>query len=188
MKRLRILLMKNFHYLCIVSVIVLGLVTIIGTGGGGGGGGSNLTLADLFGTYNLSGFTVTFSYGTVFTQNDFNSYSGTMTIESDGDTNQTIYLNGYGGTVYAKILSVDNDSMRISSAGCTYDIGISLSGNVFTTTLPMGTCGWDWSEVDVWTKTGSSVKLPSEYDQTIIDDSDQVTLGGSIGYIYDILP
>ncbi len=39
MKKLRNLLMKNFHYLCIVSVIALGLMTIVGTGGGDGGNG-----------------------------------------------------------------------------------------------------------------------------------------------------
>jgi len=36
MKKLRTLLVKNFHYLCIVSVIAFGLITIIGSGGGGG--------------------------------------------------------------------------------------------------------------------------------------------------------
>ena len=40
MKRLRNRLVKNIHYLCIVSVIALGLITIIGSGGDGGGGDS----------------------------------------------------------------------------------------------------------------------------------------------------
>lgn len=32
---------KNLQYLCLVSVIALGLLTIVGTGGGGGGGGGS---------------------------------------------------------------------------------------------------------------------------------------------------
>lgn len=193
MKKVRNLLMKNIHIFFMVSVIALGLVTIIGSGGGGGGssggGGSNLTLADLVGTYNLSGFRVTFSDGTVVTENDVTSYSGTMRIESNGNSTQTIFINGVGGTIHAEILSVDNDSMTISSAGCTYDLGIEFSGNVLTTTAPRGTCGIDFSEVDIWTKTGSSVKLPLEDDQTvIIEDSDQVVLGGGMGGLYQVLP
>ena len=39
MKKIRNLFNGNFHYLCIVSVIAFGLITIIGSGGGGGGGG-----------------------------------------------------------------------------------------------------------------------------------------------------
>ena len=194
MKKVRNGLINNLRYLCLIVAISLGLITIIGTGGGGGGGGvqplSGLTLADLVGTYNISGFTVTYSDGTVITQNDVNSYSGTMTIESDGNLTQEIYVNGFGGTIHAEILSVDNDSMRVSSGGCTYDVGIEFSGNVLTTTFPMGTCGSDYSEVDVWTKTDSNSLTPENSNfQTAIDElSDQAISGGGIGYIYQILP
>ena len=201
MKKVRNGFINNLRYFCLLAAITLGLMAIVATGGGGGGGGGdNLTLADLVGTYNLSGFTVTFSDGTVITQDDVNSYSGTMTIESDGNATQEIYVNGYGGIIYAEILSVDNDSIRVSSGGCTYDLRIELSGNVLTTTAPMGTCGNDFSEVDVWTKISSDVSSQSLIGstsltpensnfQTAIDElSDQAISGGGIGYIYKTLP
>ena len=40
MKKRANMLVKNLHYLCLVGVIVLGLMTIVGTGGGGGGSSS----------------------------------------------------------------------------------------------------------------------------------------------------
>jgi len=38
MKKVRNGFIRNLHYLCLVGVIALGLITIVGTGGGGGGG------------------------------------------------------------------------------------------------------------------------------------------------------
>ena len=46
MKKLRNLLEKNFHYLCIVSVIAFGFITIVGSGGGGGGGSDPVPTPD----------------------------------------------------------------------------------------------------------------------------------------------
>ena len=43
MKKARNGYIKNLHYLCLVGVIALGLMTIVGTGGGGGGGGTTAT-------------------------------------------------------------------------------------------------------------------------------------------------
>ena len=39
MKKAGTMFVKNLRYLCLVGAIVLGLMTIVGTGGGGGGGG-----------------------------------------------------------------------------------------------------------------------------------------------------
>jgi len=152
-------------------------------------GGNNLILDDLVGTYNLSGFTVTYSDGTTITQNDVSTFSGTMVIESDGDMTQTIKLNGYQDTIYASVISVGNNTVKIFSAGCTYDLGIALSGNVLTTNLPLGTCGSDYSEVDVWTKTRSNIttSMNNNFNTVIDDDSDQTITGGSIGYLYQLL-
>ncbi len=47
MKKVRDRFIKNLHYLCLVGVIALGLMTIVGSsdGGGGGGGGEDLGTA-----------------------------------------------------------------------------------------------------------------------------------------------
>ena len=195
MKKVRNGLINNLRYFCLLSAITLGLMTIIATGGGGGGGGSGLTLADLVGTYNLSGFTVTSSDGTIITQDNVSTFSGTMVIESDGSLTQTIEINGFQVTAYAIILSVGNDTMRVSSAGCTYDLGIELSGDVLTITAPLGTCGIDYSEVDVWIKSGGGgaasnieASMNDDVNTVIDDDIDQAIPGGSIGHLYQILP
>ncbi len=39
-------LIKNLHYLCLMGVIALGLMTIVGTSGGGGGGDTTTTTGD----------------------------------------------------------------------------------------------------------------------------------------------
>jgi hypothetical protein len=204
MKKVKNGLINNLRYFCLLAAITLGLMAIVATGGGGGGGGgvqplSGLTLADLVGTYNMSGFTVTFSDGTVITQDDVSTFSGTMVIESDGSLTQIIEINGFQVTADATILSVGNDTMRVSSAGCTYNLGIELSGDVLTTTAPMGTCGNDFSEVDVWIKSGGGGAAPppaanieasmnDDVNTVIDDDSDQAIPGGGIGHLYQILP
>jgi len=43
MKKARNWFIKNVHYLCLIGVVALGLMTIIGTGGGGGGGSDTST-------------------------------------------------------------------------------------------------------------------------------------------------
>ncbi len=43
MSKVRNGFIRNLQYLCLVSVIALGLLTIVGTGGGGGGGGTTPT-------------------------------------------------------------------------------------------------------------------------------------------------
>jgi len=43
MKKSRNGFVKNLHYICLIGVIALGLMTIVGTGGGGGGGGTSVS-------------------------------------------------------------------------------------------------------------------------------------------------
>ena len=43
MKKTGSMVIKNLRYLCLIGVIVLGLMTIVGTGGGGGDSGGSLT-------------------------------------------------------------------------------------------------------------------------------------------------
>jgi hypothetical protein len=113
-----------------------------------------------------------------------------MTIESDGNITQTIEINGSQSTAYASILSVGNDTIQLSSEGCVYDLGINLSGDVLTTTLPLGTCGIGYSEVDVWTKTRSNFEasMNNDFNKVIDDNSDQTVIGSGIGNLYQLLP
>jgi hypothetical protein len=76
------------------------------------------------------------------------------------------------------------------SSGCTYNLLINLSGNSFTTTLPMGTCGAYYSEVDIWEKISSTPSLSLDRSLLIrkYDGSNQINSGGAIGTIYDSLP
>ncbi len=199
MKKSRNGFIKKLRYLCLGGIAVLGLMTIVATGGGGGGGGgappsapaaSQITLADLVGTYKLNAFTVTYDDGTTFTQDDFWSYSGTMLIRSDGSTSQIVELNGFVVTLEGTILSVGPQSVQISTPECTYDVLYELSGNIFTTTFPSGTCGADFMEIDVWEKTSSSAAL-SKVDELAFQEGEEIEgaiPGGAAGSIWNVLP
>lgn len=184
---------KNLTYLWLVGVIALGLMTVVATGGGGGGAPPSppeTTLDDLVGTYTLTAFTVTFDDGPTITQDDVNSYSGTMLIRSDGYSSQTVEINGFEVTIEGIILSVGTDTLRISSAGCTYDLGYELDGNIFTTTSASGTCGANYSEVEVWEKTSSSTAI-SKVDELAFQEAEEIeeaVLGGAAGSIWNFLP
>lgn len=195
MKKSRNGFIKNLHYLCLMGVVALGLMTIVATGGGGGGGGgappaSQITLADLVGTYRLTAFTVTYDVGITITQDNVSSYSGTMLITSEGYVSQTLELNGVVATLEATILSVGPESVRVFTPECTYDLLYERSGNIFTTTFPSGTCGANYSEVDVWEKTSSSAAL-SKADELAFQEGEEIEEaipGGVAGAIWNFLP
>jgi hypothetical protein len=149
-----------------------------------------LTIDALVGTYTLTAFTVTFDDGTIITEEDVSSFSGTMVIRPDYTLTQTIEVNGSGGTFPATINSIGKASINVTSGGCTYNLGVTLKNNVLTTTFIMGTCGTDYSEVDVWTKTSSSPSAATEADNIVIqtDENEEIVLGGAGGKIYDLLP
>jgi len=194
MKKARKGFIKTLPYLCLVGVIALGLMTIVGTGGGGGGGGGGgaptITLNDLVGTYNLTAFTVAYDDGLTITQEDVDSYSGTMLIMPDGSMSQTVETNGFVVSFQGTILSVVTDTLRIFTPECTYDLGFELDGNVLTTFFLSGTCGVNWSEVDVWEKTSASTSL-SKADNLAFEEAEKIeeTIpGGAVGSIWNFLP
>jgi hypothetical protein len=131
MKKLRNLFVKNVHYLCIISVIALGLITIVGSnGGGGGGGGGGSTDFTVGGT--VSGLTGT---GFVLQNNAGDDLSissdGTFTFStaiSDGDTFHVTVISGANVTDVT-VTVTDTNVIEI-----TDDIDIAttwLSGNVY---------------------------------------------------------
>ena len=149
-----------------------------------------LSLKDLIGTYALKDFNVVFDDGPVITRKDFFSFSGTMHITASGYMYQLIELNGIEFEAGATILDVKSNYIRISSAGCTFDLGIDLSDRILITYLPTGTCGEDGSETDVWEKISESSSLDyrnsisrEKYDQNIF-----AIPGGSVGTFYNTLP
>lgn len=125
MKKLRNLLVKNVHYLCIISVIALGLITIVGSnGGGGGGGGGGSTDFTVSGT--VSGLTGT---GLILQNNAGDDLSissdGTFTFStaiSDGDTYHVTVLTPPSGQACA----ITNASGTISGANVT-DVKVTLT-------------------------------------------------------------
>ena len=125
MKKLRNLLVKNVHYLCIISVIALGLITIVGSNGGGsGGGGGGSTDFTVGGT--VSGLTGT---GLILQNNGGDDLSissnGTFTFStaiSDGDTFHVTVLTPPSG----QACLITNASGTISGANVT-DVTVTVT-------------------------------------------------------------
>ncbi len=79
------------HKLLTLFLLFLLLVATGGiVGCGDDGDTATITLDTLKGTYKLTAFTVTFDDGTIITQDDYSSYSGTWVISSDGNLSQTL--------------------------------------------------------------------------------------------------
>jgi hypothetical protein len=181
---------KLFH---LVLLFVLTTFVAIGCddgGGGGGGGGDDLELNDLVGSYTLQSFSIQWPNGDTVDSSDLNSFSGTMQINPDGTMAQTIEVNGFFASVTAIIFSVSNNSIEVFSGGCAFDLGIKLKGNTLTTTYPVGACGSDHREIDVWTKVpAASVRSFDSNLQVQIDNEELIAApGGVAGSIYDYLP
>jgi hypothetical protein len=185
-----LLYIKRISFFCSVFLLIAGC----GGGGGGGGGGgdddSDLTLSDLVGSYTLQSFSGQWSNGDTLDSSEVNSFSGTMQINPDGSATQIVEVNGFFVNLFATILSVSNDFIRIDSAGCIYDLGIELKSNTLTATTPMGVCSIDYTETDVWAKVpAASVRSFDSNLQVQIDNEELIAaLGGAAVSIYDYLP
>jgi len=179
---------KKYYKKNIISILLMIILfVLVGCSGGGGGGGTHyppeLTLEDLVGTYTVTDFTATYDNGITLTPSDVTTFSGTMVIASSGTMSQTVEIDGFVSLAQAEILSVSNTAIRLSMPECTYNIGIELTGNILTTSYPLGTCGHNYGETDVWEKTSRTSK------QINIDSEDiPAIIGGSIGAIYEYIP
>lgn len=177
-----------------VCLFVFAFLLVAGCGGGGSDPPPpppNLTLADLVGTYTMVEFTVTYDNGTIFKSSDATTFSGAMVISSNGKMLQTVELNGVVAISESDILSVSNTILRVTSAGCTYDLGINLAGNILTTNFASGTCGTTFSEIDVWKKdatTSQSQSVDVNNQITLDEDDLSIVPGGGMGALYNYLP
>lgn len=113
-----------------------------------------LTLEDIMGKYDLIAFEVKYNNGITMNQNNVNSFSGIMEIHN-GYMTQNMILEGHELPPVRQNINLLNDNtMRTSFQNCTYDINISFDGSIFTTFLPTGTCGINYSEQNTWKRVG----------------------------------
>ncbi len=114
-----------------------------------------------------------------------------MVITSEGYMSQQIILNDNYVAVEAWILDIiDNNTLKISSGGCIYNLNIELNGNILTTTLLSGVfCGMnDFTEIDIWEKISSKLTVNTrsvlqEDEASLLHEDKPVKgiLGGAIG-------
>ena len=148
MKKAGNMVIKNLRYLCLVGVIVLGLMTIVGTGGGGGGGGdtpitytgleTQATITDGNAEDLLNG---AYEGGSIGTEFDINA------IQSG----ESVHI---GRPVALKVSRILEDSLRkvdfASGSGGTF-----IGGFYTVTGGEDGNCGGDFDfEISVDETTG----------------------------------
>ncbi len=128
----------------------------------------------LVGTYDLIGFEVIFDDGMVFTQNDFQTFSGTMVIYSDGTFTQLVQIEGIAASVTATWEIVGScflvETIDPPNSCGPYCAGITFD-DPFLTTVADHICGTDAVETDYWVRIGSA---PANW----IPDAESVALSG----------
>ncbi|MBW2078936.1 MAG: hypothetical protein JRI71_15585 [Deltaproteobacteria bacterium] len=97
MRKTGIRFMKNLHYLLLVGVLALGLITIVGSGGGGGGDGAATTTdttTDTTAPEDVTSLSAQPGDSKV-------SLSWTASANSESDlAGQKVYYSSDGGTTY----------------------------------------------------------------------------------------
>jgi hypothetical protein len=123
-----------------------------------------LSLEQLSGTYRLVDFTVTQPDGTIITPNDIGTFSGTYMINPDGSATQDVTADGVTIIATGTISVIDNDTIQVNNneINCTNNLEVSLVDNILTTFLSLSEarrCGLNFSETDVWERTGAAAAL-----------------------------
>ncbi len=172
--------------------LILSLLVITSCGGGDNTNNSSsmrgepITIDDLAGVYRIVAFTITLADGTVRTERDVRSFSGTFRIDSNGFASQTISVNGLpAASLSATIAVIDNMTLRVTTATCTYNLPFELNNNRLTTFFQRGTCDSNFAETDVWERT-SSQSFRTARELITSDDMDTTGLiSGMIGSLLD---
>jgi hypothetical protein len=151
------------------------------------------TLYDLEGKYKLIGFTISGSI--YFTEDDVDSYSGTLTIYANSESTGTgkeelrIVYNEYDinetvkGTSNIKLL--DNNTLEVSSDGETMEAEFYFDGKILTTKTHM----LGFTETDYWQKVSnvsSAVPLCFKPGSTNSSNEQNAPLGSVIGRILNL--
>jgi hypothetical protein len=138
MKKARNGFMNTLPYLCLVGVIVLGLMTIVGTGGGGGGGSapSPTTCENVAGTWNTTEVVDARDCG----EGTYTEYP-TYTVTQTG-CNITVTRSGVtvSGTVNGNTINWTGSYPE--DGGTTYDtVSLTISGDNLS-----GSSSWTWTD------------------------------------------
>jgi hypothetical protein len=156
--------------LLLLFVALLSLCFVEGCGGGGGGSGStsdggggsgggtaSLTLQDIVGTYELVEFEVIYEGDPhVYTQNDFDSFSGTLIIYPESTAYQEITIEGFTYSELNSFTIVSGNRILVDYDGCTYYADVAYNPPYLTTFIPMGgDCDFGNSEEVKWRKISS---------------------------------
>jgi hypothetical protein len=104
-------------------------------------------------------FTIQWSDGTVATSEVAESFSGTMVIYPDNYLRQTlcIKLPGYDNRCSQGGGWIEGANIISNYNGCEIEIPFTYENYIFTTTIPMGECGTNYSETDVWVKVSDTI-------------------------------
>jgi len=173
---------KNLHYLCLIGVIALGLMTIVGTGGGGGSTTSAPTTGSL-GITNNSSKTFEVAYLSLTTATTWGSdqlsttispgVTWTLTSITPGDYDlRVVFTDGrdyekwdisiVAGETYTLTLTDTNikGSLKIINNTLRTSSVVYLS---LTTSIPWGSdqCTYIIGPGETWTLTGIT---PDDYD------------------------
>ena len=146
----------------------------------------SINMDALKGSYALSGFTIKFNDGRIYTEDDVAGFHGNMTINSAGKMSQDITIEGYQVVAEGNIMVFDDNTLLVASGGCIFESNYTYDGSYLTTILPNGACGSDFSETDVWKKTSSSATLqPSRgLKSSEQSRSESSVAGGLAGYTF----
>ncbi len=163
MKRTRNGFIKNLHYLCLMGVVALGLMTIVATGGGGGA--TPTTCTNVAGTWS----TTEVVDGTACGSGIHTEYI-TYTVTQDG-CNITVVPStdgSFSGTVNGNQISW-TVSFPKDGGTTTANVSFTISGDNVT-----GSASWTWSDgTDTCSGTtqisGTRTDTDSEPDTASID-------------------
>jgi hypothetical protein len=154
---------KIIFEMFIGGLIVFLFVSCGGGGDGGGGVGVTPPAQSLTGTYNLTGFTVSYSNGVTFTEKDLSSWSGEMIIGEDTLTqtfvleSNPIALTGTATVTYTN--GTTEGIAHVTDQTGTHDVYFTCSGNNLNTYS--GVIVFDpslsFEEWDYWVKVTDAV-------------------------------
>ena len=134
----------------------------------------------LVGSYQLIDFTIKFEDATTIRSKDVESFSGTMNITSNnsGTQNVCVKLKGMANNCVKAVGWIEGEFFVGEFDSCEYKAPFTFKDGILTSTFPMGTCGANFSETDVWEKISSSA---SAIENAI--ENEQSAIGAVFGTI-----
>lgn len=126
-----------------IAMLICGtLIFACGSSGDGDSGseGQNLTLADLVGTYVLTGFTISNGDKTVEDE-DAQSWAGEVQITDASMLTVSLSINGNPNSSFTlKIYKIENDALEVGDDNCREYIDMNREGDNITLIFSAGKC------------------------------------------------